>query len=362
MPRTYTEKLHPRGHGGKWTKKGLGELADGPDGDSEPGKASAKPKTKAKAMRTKGHTPESSKKFIDDHYGGWRESLSPAQEKGLRFYQSPGFALMNGQLRGLDTDGLKKSERATDADLSRAKTASKNLTAAIKSAPPLKEDVTVFRGFSADQFGKLTEGATVTDKGFTSTSLTDDAGAVGRASSKATAEIKLPAGTKAAAGSSRELVLPPGSKFRITSVTTRGGAPHVTMEYVPPSGGRKAMTAAASTDVGDRMAGLLAELDDDEDRMCELLIQLYWDDFDFDNPTDEELTADAMPVSRMPPQLQKSYIAGKVAQRIRWGVPGDFKRCVAQAKVHGMGRKAEGACAMLHHKALGAWPGREHKK
>lgn len=118
------------------------------------------------------------------------------------------------------------------------------------------------------------------------------------------------------------------------------------------------------TSLNDRRASLLSDLDDDEDRMIELLVELHWDDIDVEAiaESDSDLTADAMPVSRMPAQLQKSYVAGKVAQRIRWGVPGDFKRCVAQAKVHGMGRKAEGACAMLHHKALGAWPGREHSK
>lgn len=116
------------------------------------------------------------------------------------------------------------------------------------------------------------------------------------------------------------------------------------------------------TELSGKRDALLAETDDAEDRMAELLVSLYWDEFDFGNITEDELTADAMPVSRMPAQLQQSYIAGKVAKRIRWGVPGDFKRCVAQAKVHGMGRKAEGACAMLHHKALGAWPGREHGK
>lgn len=62
-------------------------------------------------------------------------------------------------------------------------------------------------------------------------------------------------------------------------------------------------------------------------------------------------------VSRMPPQLQKSYLTGKVAQRIRWGSSGDWRRCVVQAKAHGMGRKAEGACSTLHRRAVGFWPG-----
>lgn len=62
--------------------------------------------------------------------------------------------------------------------------------------------------------------------------------------------------------------------------------------------------------------------------------------------------------SAMPGQLQRSYLTGKVAPRIRWGVAGDWRRCVRQARVHGMGSKAEGACARLHRKATGQWPGR----
>lgn len=66
-------------------------------------------------------------------------------------------------------------------------------------------------------------------------------------------------------------------------------------------------------------------------------------------------------VSAMPPQLQRSYLSGKVAPRIQWGRSGDFIRCVRQAKVHGMGHMAEGACARLHRKATGQWPGRGRK-
>lgn len=212
----YTAGLHPRDE--------HGHFIDTPD------RAKSSRKVRSKARKK---SPADAKAFVDDHYGGWRTKLTAAQEKGLRFYQSPGFALMNGQLRGLDPEELKSAVHASDSDLARAKTATNGLKAAIKAAPPLGEDLTVFRGFSADQFGELTAGQVITDKGFVSTSLTDDAGAVGKAERKATAEITLPAGTKAAAGSTRELVLPAGSSFRIIDVTTRGGAPHVVMEYVP---------------------------------------------------------------------------------------------------------------------------------
>lgn len=62
--------------------------------------------------------------------------------------------------------------------------------------------------------------------------------------------------------------------------------------------------------------------------------------------------------SRMPIQLQRSYLTGKVAARIRWGTPGDYTRCVRQATKHGIPpRKSKGMCATLHKKATGIWPG-----
>ncbi len=65
-----------------------------------------------------------------------------------------------------------------------------------------------------------------------------------------------------------------------------------------------------------------------------------------------------MAVSRMPPQLQKSYLSGKVAARIRWNTPGDYRRCVRQALKHGMSkRQAYGACQTLHKKATGLYTG-----
>lgn len=62
--------------------------------------------------------------------------------------------------------------------------------------------------------------------------------------------------------------------------------------------------------------------------------------------------------SRMPRQLRKSWLHGKVALKIRWGTPGDFKRCVRQAHHYGIPpSQANGMCATLHHKATGMWPG-----
>lgn len=117
---------------------------------------------------------------------------------------------------------------------------------------------------------------------------------------------------------------------------------------------RQAVTAALAT----QRDALVADLDDDEDRMIELLVELYGDELDCLECSESEITADAMPVSRMPLQLQKSYLAGKVAARIRWNTPGDWGRCKKQALKHGMTpHQAEGACQRLHKLATGVYTG-----
>lgn len=46
-----------------------------------------------------------------------------------------------------------------------------------------------------------------------------------------------------------------------------------------------------------------------------------------------------------------------------WGTPGDFQRCVTFHEGKGLSPEvAKGHCANLHHRALGVWPGHEHKK
>lgn len=165
--------------------------------------------------------PEDSKAFIDSQYGDWKKGLSPAQEKGLAFYHSPGYQLMNGELRG-------QKVQAPEADLKRARQATKDLKSAIDKSPPLEEGIIVHRGFSADQFD-LTPGSEFSDAGFVSTS-TFKAGASSFQGTgpQVQAKIFLPAGTKAAAGSFKELTLPPGSKFKVVS---RKGA-NVELELV----------------------------------------------------------------------------------------------------------------------------------
>ncbi|RCG31977.1 hypothetical protein DQ384_05390 [Sphaerisporangium album] len=231
LPGRHDQKTHGRsGRGNRPESKGDSSAAERTAAPPRRGSASSGgSKAGARAARA---APVKDKRWLDAHYGEWRNSLSPTQDKAMRFYQSPGFALVNGQLRGLKKGEIKADVSFTDADLERARKASTALKSAIKKAPPLVEPMTVYRGFGANQFGDLEPGQVLSDKGFVSTSITPDVGAVGKATKQATAEITLPEGTKAAAGSARELVLPPGSKFRVLDVSDRSGVPHVRMELI----------------------------------------------------------------------------------------------------------------------------------
>lgn len=176
---------------------------------------------------------DAAKAFINEHYGAWRKDLPDREYKGLAAYQSPLFPLINGQLRGLPPAKIKADVAVNPASLARAKAAVKDIDAAIHSAPPLADPILVHRTFAADQFGELATGKVVHDRGYTSTSLTPVTASSKNPTGNAVAHITLPAGTRAAAGQSRELVLPRGSSFRITAISNKAGVTHVSMELVP---------------------------------------------------------------------------------------------------------------------------------
>lgn len=113
------------------------------------------------------------------------------------------------------------------------------------------------------------------------------------------------------------------------------------------------------------VASLLDELDDTPARFAALLEELDEDASEedlqavADLAAEEGLTEEAF-LSRMPAQLRESYLRGKVAARIAWGTPGDFDRCTAQARAHGVPeRMRPGMCNILHQQATGNAPG-EH--
>ena len=65
---------------------------------------------------------------------------------------------------------------------------------------------------------------------------------------------------------------------------------------------------------------------------------------------------DPNPARGMPAQLQRYWLAGKGAAKIRWNIPGDFKRCV-RALTKYFPTNPEGLCNILHTKATGGPPG-----
>ena len=129
---------------------------------------------------------------------------------------------------------------------------------------------------------------------------------------------------------------------------------------------KKAALLAQVDDTADRQAALVAALDDTGERQAALLAALA-DDEDDDEAAvaelariaaEEGMTEDEF-LSRMPEQLRESYLRGKVAARIGWGTPGDFDRCVAQARHHGVpAHMRNGMCATLHKQATGEVPGK----
>lgn len=68
---------------------------------------------------------------------------------------------------------------------------------------------------------------------------------------------------------------------------------------------------------------------------------------------------DPNPARGMPIQLQKYWLGGKGAAKIRWGMPHDFDRCVRQLRKY-FPTNPQGLCNILHRKALGAPPGKGH--
>jgi len=58
-------------------------------------------------------------------------------------------------------------------------------------------------------------------------------------------------------------------------------------------------------------------------------------------------------------RLMRYWAEGEGAAKIKWGVPGDFKRCEAHMAGKVRPDMIPGLCANLHHRALGVWPGRE---
>lgn len=60
-------------------------------------------------------------------------------------------------------------------------------------------------------------------------------------------------------------------------------------------------------------------------------------------------------------RLMEYWAHGEGALKIKWGAPCDFCRCLTQLRKYVPRRMLKGLCANLHHRALGVWPGQEHR-
>lgn len=68
---------------------------------------------------------------------------------------------------------------------------------------------------------------------------------------------------------------------------------------------------------------------------------------------------DPNPARGMPAALQRYWLSGKGAAKIRWHMPHDFDRCVRNLRKY-FPTNPEGLCNILHQKAVGAPPGKGH--
>jgi len=133
-------------------------------------------------FRVVGETPEEADAYGNSIYEDAALSLSEDEQAALRVYQGPAHEDMNNSLRfGTIDESTARLDQIRSID------------AAIENAPPLPEDVTLYRGINDDVASQLANGVSeFTDNGFLSTSLrsgaAEDFGTV--------MEIRAPAGTK----------------------------------------------------------------------------------------------------------------------------------------------------------------------
>lgn len=210
--------------------------------DSQGPKVSSNPKVGNTPSAKKYTQTELNKGDAEKEWKSWDQNLSINEKTALKAYSSEPFDKlstnyidMNNHLRGKDKSPSKETRQAI-----------KQVDTALTKGS-LQQDTTVFRGFPPSVLGndpsKLI-GKTITDKAYTSTSLSERvAGQFGNT----VAEIRIPKGAKAGLMDAtltkadlkqfgrdpeHELLLPRNSKFRILSSKTTGKKTKVIMELV----------------------------------------------------------------------------------------------------------------------------------
>jgi hypothetical protein len=97
----------------------------------------------------------------------------------------------------------------------------------------------------------------------------------------------------------------------------------------------------AAAELATEHAALISELDATPDRFAELLEQVDTSAVDHAAVL-AELDGAGEFLSKMPPQLQKEWLTGKVGARIAWGTPHAMTRCIAEAKKHNIPERERG--------------------
>jgi SPP1 gp7 family putative phage head morphogenesis protein len=182
----------------------------------------------------------------------WRRSLGGSwpeeQLDGLSYYRASGYHQINGMLRDPDAlwDQLRAERQYSTADILETQRELSTYIAKVDDSlaqVTTPEAVTVWRGTKIDAFGVTADelprlvGTQISDLGYTSTSLHRNAGekfydwAADDGSEAALMEIRVPAGTNvvpmnnafpdsALLDDEEELILPRGSTFTVSDVTT----------------------------------------------------------------------------------------------------------------------------------------------
>ena len=159
------------------------------------------------------------------------EQLDDIQKQAIDEYTGEGYRDVNRFYRGAPPPPL------TEDEMEEISFTANMIEASIVEAPPLTEDVTVYRGMTAKALGiEVLEdgdqafdglvGSQFTDKGIISTSFSPDVATEFGGSDKVILEIKAPRGTTGLAVGDMsesymesEFLLPPGTTFNITGVS-----------------------------------------------------------------------------------------------------------------------------------------------
>lgn len=162
-------------------------------------------------------------------YRDWRAGLDEEESSALGRYQASGYDLINASLRGLAGTAWIPPTLPSHIAL---------LDQALAKAPPLTEDLLVYRAVDKLALKGVRQGQTFVDQGFVSTTLVETVAQrfTGRLKFPLLAVIRVPKGTRAGYLERREgirneneLLLPRGLRFRLVS---RHAGKHQSGEYV----------------------------------------------------------------------------------------------------------------------------------